>query len=337
MMDSISKTWVRLVKGFPQLLGDRFFWLSKKYKLIGKFDPERFFSWNSFFTWHKRPKLARDLSSLRKRLSHDDVCIVIQGSISGGSKFVVETILSYKSMFPGAEIVVSTWETSPGKDLDRVRATGVNVVTSSLPRTPGVGNSNLQIVSSEAGVRLSLKLGKEFTLKTRSDQRIYSPSAISLMKFLVQKFPLVHNLPNQLSRLVFTSTGTMLKRVYGLSDFLTFGKTLDVLKYWSITDEESPAYINLARLSKYPEFSNPEIVPEVKICSQFLQRTGWKLEWTQEDWRRALIDRFLVLDAASLDLYWNKYSSREYLWRRYDDDETDEFTFGDWADLHNTG
>ena len=59
---------------------------------------------------------------------------------------------------------------------------------------------------------------------------------------------------------------------------------------------------------------------EVRYCSDFLVRTGWSLEWTLQDSWKALACRFAVLDAAAVDLYWPKYSSKEERWRSYGGD-----------------
>jgi hypothetical protein len=79
-------------------------------------------------------------------------------------------------------------------------------------------------------------------------------------------------------------------------------------------------------------------LPEVLLTTSYLQRTGWDLQWTLEDWWRALAERFVVLDAAAIDLLWVKYSQMEYRWKRYGPPSPlEEVDFADWMSLYAFG
>jgi len=73
---------------------------------------------------------------------------------------------------------------------------------------------------------------------------------------------------------------------------------------------------------------------EVRYCSEFLSRTGWSLRWTLEDSWLAFSDRFLILDASSVDLFWPKYTTEEERWRTYDGNPRfEEVGFSLWVSI----
>ena len=284
----------------------------------------------SYFTWHRRPRTLSNFMSNPSAVSHLDTAIVLQGDLNSSAKFAIETVKLYKQIFPGIQIVISTWATARKNDIEALENLGSIVVLSPFPTFPGPSNRNLQLVSSNAGLRAANKIGFKYLLKTRLDQRIYSPHALSLMKGLIEKFPLSGSPTSQTKRLTVISNNTFISRIYGVSDFLTFGIAADVLAYWAEASKpEAPI--------DSPE-SNLDVstgtFPEVFFCSNFLKRTEWDCDWSQKDWELALQSRFIVVDGASLDFFWNKYSSREMLWRRYGQiPHLEEVTFGGWLEL----
>ena len=65
-----------------------------------------------FLTIHLRPKRAMNVNmvSAHRSLKSDGVGLVVQGPIVNECDFTVETARLYKKIFPGLEIVVSTWD-----------------------------------------------------------------------------------------------------------------------------------------------------------------------------------------------------------------------------------
>lgn len=276
----------------------------------------------SYFTWHKRPRRLVDYKSISSAVKHDDTAIILQGGLSGSSEFAIETAKIYLQNFPGVQVVISTWQGTRKSDIAKLEELGCTVVLSTIPESAGPSNRNLQLVSSSAGLKAGSEKGAKYLLKTRIDQRMYSPHALSLMKGLLQKFPISGPTTSQNSRLVTISNNTFVNRIYGASDFLTFGKSGDVLAYWDL-------------LGKSGE---PEDFSEVFYCRHFLEKTGWECKETQKDWELVLRSRFIVVDGVSLDFFWNKYSSREMLWRRYGQiPHLEEITFGAWLELMSQG
>ena len=276
----------------------------------------------SYFTWHRRPRRSIDYKSAPSTANHQDTAIVLQGDLSSSSEFAIETTKMYFQNFPGVQVVVSTWQGTRKSDIEKLEKLGCTIVLSPVPESPGPYNRDLQLVSSNAGLKAGIEKGAKFLLKTRIDQRVYSPHALSLMKGLTHKFPITGPTTSQITRLVIVSNNTFISRVYGVSDFLTFGSSGDVLAYWD----------SLGRTGEPQEF------PEVFFCRNFLERSGWECNGTQKDWELVLRSRFIVVDGVSLDFFWNKYSSREMLWRRYGQiPHLEEVTFGGWLELMTKG
>jgi hypothetical protein len=284
----------------------------------------------NYFTWHKRPRTLGNFKSNPSGISHQDTAIVLQGDLNSSARFAIETVKLYKKIFPGIQIVISTWATARIDDIEALEQLGSVVVLNQFPKFPGPSNRNLQLVSSNAGLRTANEMGAKYLLKTRLDQRLYSPHALSLMKGLLDKFPLSGPPTSQTERLVVMSNNTFISRIYGVSDFLTFGIAADVLAYWSQGSQpEAPIDSSESNLDV-----SSETFPEVYFCNNFLKGTEWDCDWTQKDWELALKSRFIVVDGASLDFFWNKYSSREMLWRRYGQiPHLEEVTFGGWLEL----
>jgi hypothetical protein len=268
-------------------------------------------------------------------LDHSDTAIVLQGPVRREIRFVAETVKLYTRLHPGVHIIVSTWDDTPKENVLLLSELGAEIVLSQPPKYSGVSNTNLQLVSSKAGLEVAKEMGAMFSLKTRVDQRLYSPAALSIMKNLAGRPVLSAESSIPVGRLVALSSNSFMRRVYGLSDFLTFGRTQDVLDYWSapITAPKVPLggtqMIDPSHLAdETREF------PEVYVCSSFLERSGWRLGWSLQDWEKALVARFAITDASTVDFFWNKYSSREHLWRRYGDiPHLQEVTWGDWIEL----
>jgi hypothetical protein len=261
-------------------------------------------------------------------LSHADTAIVLQGPLSDGIDFVSETVRHYQRVFNGAKIIISTWDSLKSPEVTALEELGVLVVTSTPPAYKGFSNVNLQIKSSLAGLHVAEKLGCRWLLKTRVDQRFYSAQSLSLFKQLVISFPLGALRGKQSGRIVVLTSS---ERLYLLSDFMTFGLAEDVISYWGadLVRERELSKQTLPQLPLGEKFTTPEVY----LCSSFLERTLWKCEWTLEDWTMALSSRFVVVDPASVDFLWNKYSSREYLDRTYSNSQNGPVTMGDWFEL----
>ncbi len=308
-----------LAKYFP-VWADRFFTVLNKKS-------------DNLYTYHKRPLLAKDFKLESSIEASDCLGVVIQGSI-GSDGFVCETVKIYKKIFPCSQIVVSTWVGESGNAIKELENVGASVILNEKPKNRGISNINLQIVSTRSGIEFAKSKGAKFILKTRSDQRIYATNTYDYFKNLLLTFPPLSDFVNQ--RIIGISLNTFLYRMYGLSDMLMFGHVEDVLKFWSVKqDDREPDFPFDASSATLREFAEWNVC-EVYLATEYLKSLGHTPKWTLEDSWDVFKKYFCIIDKESIDLFWNKYTTLEYRWLRYDLSHNNfyEISFRDWLSLY---
>lgn len=281
-----------------------------------------------FFTYWTRPKYAADIECKVSNIS--DVAIVIQGPIQYEDDFTVETVKLYKKMFPNCEIILTTWSNEDKKVLDRIEEAGAVVLLSDMPKVmTGIDYSvNLQRKNSQRGILYAKEKGYSFCAKTRTDQRIYEGSVLEFCIHMLKKFPIVDSGVMAKGRIISTSMGTFDNRFYNVSDLFLFGYTDDMLRYYSCP-EDTREHTN----EKAPEdklLYSKRRTGEIWFSTHYIEAIGHKLLWTKEDNDYAMGNYYIIVDAESIDLFWRKYTRREYRWRTYSNRELGQVTFSDW-------
>jgi len=285
-------------------------------------------------TWHERPIHAAQYTCTPIGAAYDcRQAIVMQGALVTDLDFTLQTIKLYRRLHPDALIVLSTWADQSPELLQQALEMGVLVVTNEKPEYMGQQNVNLQIVSSSAGLNAAKKAGATYALKTRTDQRLCATDILEYLHGIQRIFPL-DQVGAQQQRLVAVSLNTFRYRIYGISDMFLYGQIDDMLAYWSPPLDERRFDQDALHFRTLREFSLWRVC-EVYFCTEFLQRTGWDIKWTLEDYWRMLITRFCVIDASSLDLFWPKYSNRENRWNNYGLESSNftELSFRDWTTM----
>lgn len=273
---------------------------------------------SNFVTMKHRPKFSRNTHDKAQLDDSRDVTILVQGPIREDDNFTVASVEAYRSLFPNAPIVVSTWIGTSPRVIKALRFRGCEIVLNSLPEVPGPYNVNLQIISTATGLDRASKLGLPYVVKTRSDQRFHHHYSLSFMKRVLHLFPIDENCPHDQRRRILTiSMGSFLYRLYGLTDMFQFGAIEDLLTFWStpldtrLEEEIEPRSVNTLRELALRRKG------ETYLMASFLDRTGFRTKWTLKDYWRAISERFVVVDASSLDLFWPKYSHLEDRWADY--------------------
>ncbi|TRZ53059.1 hypothetical protein D4R99_01500 [bacterium] len=285
-------------------------------------------SWkNKFFTFHLRPVLSDGVKKTENG-NHKDTAIVIQGPIIKEKQFTFETVKIYKKLFPSAHIILSTWEDEDVKEFETL---DIDILLNKKPKNSGISHINYQIVSTKNGINTAKKHGFVYSLKTRTDQRIYNVKALSYCKNLIKTFP-IENSKILKGRIIGISTNTFKYRPYSISDMFLFGFTEDMEQYWDTKmDErkETPGCKNIQEWSQ-------QRMCEVFLSTAYLEKMGEKLNWSISDSWKQYVDYFCIADRETLDLYWPKYNKyKEYRDKRYDGDfMNEEFDFADWLELH---
>ncbi|MDB0073771.1 WavE lipopolysaccharide synthesis family protein [Planktomarina temperata] len=262
--------------------------------------------------WNYRfyPKRSQEISARGAFGSHnlETFSIVLQGPVLVNDNFTIETLRLYKKLFPLAHIILSTWSlTKSQKSI--LSDMSINYIENHKPDNPGISNINMQIQTSKSGLLLAKKLGAQYAVKTRTDQRIYHPSLYAYLRNLLNLFPLKNKVLAQHERLIGVSLNTFKYRMYGLSDMFLFGQIDDMLLYWNIpfdpridtSEEQSNAGNSWKEFAKWR-------VCETYLCTEFLDRVGHKTKFTLTDSFVALSEHFVVIDSESIKLFWNKYT-----------------------------
>lgn len=279
-----------------------------------------------FFTFHLRPKMAKQIGSVSDKLNHyPKVAIVIQGPIIYDQNFTLETIKIYKKLFPFTIIILSTWIYEDAKYVEKLKMEGIEVLLNVVPEEKGVQNINYQIVSSFNGINKAKELGAEYVMKTRTDIRIYEKNSIEFLLNILNYFPVKGGF-KQNKRIIGLSLNSFKYRLYGLSDINLFGEINDMLLYWSTALDKNGSAFEQMKVG----------LCEVYLAIQFLKKVGKNIDWTLKDSWQAYADNFCIVDKQSLDVYWYKYARmKEYRYVRYGAARNDqEITFTEWFNIY---
>ena len=270
---------------------------------------------NNFFTYVVRPKLNKDYHKVYEAFDHSQLGVIIQGNIPDVN-FLLETIKLYKKkIFPGALIIVSTWSDETTIALEKIKKLNLKIklLISDKPDNPGIKNINLQIVSTKNAVLWAKKNKIKYLIKTRTDQRVYGTNTYKFFLSILKLFPTKSK--KQKNRLIAISLNSFKKRLYGVSDMLMFGCIEDMIKYWTpLLDNRK--HINFKKINTQFGYSKMRIA-ETYLLTKYLERINHSLKWTLQDSLTVYKNFFCIIDQLSIDLYWNKYNTKEDKWKSY--------------------
>jgi len=282
---------------------------------------------DAFFSYHLRPKKASGVS-LKGKPVDNRIGIVIQGPLVETEDFTLETVRLYKTIFKGANIVVSTWEDSDASYAARIKELGVTVLMNKKPGKPGALNSNYQVFSTISGIYELEKNNVEYILKTRSDQRIYNSQTFNLVLGLIRLFPPTS--PLQTSRIVSVNFTTLKYRPYSIGDMCMFGAIQDMKKYWEASEDEREIdRRDIMNLSIGELFEKN--VAETYYCTNYLKKLGVPTPPSIINSIEVYRNYFIVIDSILVDLFWYKYDYEiEHRHRYYNKNLFELFSFSDW-------
>lgn len=170
-----------------------------------------------------------------------DHAIILQGPIREEENFTLETVKLYIRCFPGVHVIISTWEGVNDEIKNDILNAGGILVESRKPNASGAGNINMQLTSSLAGVKKAEEIGCKYSVKTRTDQRIYSNDFLQYFSNLVKLFP-SSNTDTVRERIVYISFGKSFRYLpFNLCDFISYGATSELLKLYGVRQDERKA------------------------------------------------------------------------------------------------
>lgn len=295
-----------------------------------------------FTTLHNRPKFAWMIGTWGEpALPREPMAIVMQGPVATQDDFSLETLKLYRQHVPHCRLILSTWNDTSEAVLSPIAALGVEIVLCEKPAHPGFFNVNMQITSASNGVRRAVDGGAEWVLKTRTDQRLYSPDVMNFLIAAARAFP-VRGGPQRF-RIIGIGHGSLKFAPYHVTDQTVFGHAEDMLTYWTpplrgdlpdgwpTSTGEAFARMPVGALCRHA-------AAESYFASEFLRRRGWPPAWTLEDTWAAYRDRFCFVDAGATDFFWVKgqTNSLSELLVRYDVvSNRHEMGFSDWLLLYS--
>ena len=130
----------------------------------------------------------------------------------------MDIINEYRTNFPTAEIVLSTWE---GEYTDNLSCKVIKSKIPSVPESHKTSTVNFQIVGSQEGLK---NLNTDIIMKCRSDQFIHNKKIFDIFK-------------NSCSpeKIMIPNLGTAIRKVdYRTSDFCQIAYRSVLLEFWNI-------------------------------------------------------------------------------------------------------
>ena len=274
----------------------------------------------------------------------DDAAIVIQGPIAYENNYTVETFKLYRSIYPNAPIIVSTWKDEATDAFRKeCKENSIILLENELLENRGYGNINLQLKSSFEGVKyVKDNTSAKFVLKTRTDQRIYYFSFLAYFKNLLETFPPKGDKLRE--RIIFLGSVTTKHFPFNFHDFLAFGHVEDISKLYDI-----PFYSEIAeagyqirhkkrvdkiehliekicgfdynsvteqnhKLYKLNKMANRLYWPETYFARTFYEKYIAPIDATklyETSWKFT-VDYLILVDFGTLQLDWPKYENMRY-------------------------
>lgn len=235
--------------------------------------------------------------------------IVLQGPICKKDNITVNTIRFYKKVYPYAKIIVSTWNDEHDEDLQELTELGSIVVTSEKPSNSGFWNVNYQLISSLNGVKKAQEMGCEFSVKTRTDQRICKPFIFDTMISAIKLFPSEEGQKGRLVTLGICNGGMF--SPYFTCDFLYLGYTEDLQNLFSApfddrNDDKTLRDSNLLLTKRQlaEQIRAPEIYILKRYCKDYLKLSG---EDTVKEYWNVIKNYIICYGMKDVDLMWTKY------------------------------
>lgn len=243
--------------------------------------------------------------------------IVIQGPIVYENNFTLNSIVSYKSAFPGCKIVLSTWSKELDNELfNEFKTLDIDIITSDEPDiipVPSLTFINFQLKSTYAGLQRMKEIGVDYVLKTRTDARITSPDLLDVLIQYRRRWTTTSD--KQKECIVCMPPYIPNHDYFTISDLFMCGSIEDMLQYW-----EYP--INI----KYKQN------PEYELSARYFTHLNINYK-SYSDFINGIAKYFIVLD---IDQYmmWNKYDHSSFA-TRYNLPLDTFLSHQEWMRLHD--
>ena len=292
---------------------------------------------NIFISKTFRPKLSSEtfpLIEFSKNIT--DCSIIIQGSILNYEHFVIESIKTYSKIFPNCLIILSTWENEINDNfLEKIKH--INKLKILLNKKINTKyNVNLQIISTSNALDYAQNQNYKYSIKTRTDCRIYNPFTFDFLKSLITTFK-TNNSNSIKNRILSGSIDTRTFRVYDLGDLCLFGEIIDLKKYF-LNENYEESLGKMGINIKNPIIMDTAVINEIFLCARYLFNHNVNLTWTLNDWWDKCKNFFCVFDSKSIDFFWYKYhwQYEQRFLNNYTTKYNQSLQFSDWINIYNS-
>jgi hypothetical protein len=246
---------------------------------------------------------------------HSNIAFVLQGPIVTENQITLRIVNFYKARFPGATLILSTWEDTRKEDLKPfvklAETEFIKLVLNQDPEIPGVFNINRQIVSTKSGLLVAQGL-EEYAIKTRTDQVFTDSRFLNKLRVLLENG--IINIDKD-PRIVISSLNTFAFRLYGASDMFQFGRTKDLFSYWD-QPLDNRTFEEAAKISLTLEDEAKKRISEVYLnTNYFTFRNKKSPNYSFEESLEFFAKSFVVADADSIGHRWLKYTNLSNRWR----------------------
>lgn len=288
---------------------------------------------SQFITVHERPIKAEQINTWSDQLkTTPKIAIVLQGRLINDDDFTLETVKLYKKHFTETIIIISTDIGSDKSLIAKLKEIGAVVVTTERPSVTGIGNINLQLISTLAGLQTAKKMGVEYVYKTRTDQRMYAINISEFLLNLIHTFPVASGYA-QKYRIIASSFLSLKFSPYLITDMFQFGHIDDLVLFWSAALDTRG---NPEKPIRTVQETMDARIAESYLVTDFLTRVGRQVAWTMADSWDAYANHFCIVDRETLDLFWYKYDFyKEYQVNDYRGVSNSQLlTFAEWLNLY---
>lgn len=244
-----------------------------------------------------------------------EFAIILQGPVEKKDDFTRNTILLYKKLYPNAIIIVSTWDNTSQSVINDFESLGCDIIINKQFEGSGFGNVNYQICTSLAGVKRAKDLGAKYTLKSRTDFRLYKNYGLEYLKSLLMTYPINDTMDIPLNKRIIGLEGWRGTRYYPywIQDYLYFGETKDIENLFTINyDKRTPSdcekltnkngSLNFKNGKEYCETMPPELFIMESFLSKYIELDG-----TMKQYWDIVKDYFIILCFEDLEVLWKKY------------------------------
>lgn len=256
-------------------------------------------------------------------IADSDLSIVVQGKVTD---YTASSLKTMRSLFPRAEIILSTWENDPIEGLSfdiLVQSADPGGVPYSLTgECSQINNQNRQVVSTINGLR---KASRPYVIKVRTDFTVTKDTILRNFNSIFHDRDLKYAIFN--SRIVTCSLcsrifshQTLRPTPFHPSDIFAFGERNDLLKLWESVDLASDEELGFWKC-KYPNLVPyadcswrypPEQFIFVKCIEKHYSKVGFD-DWTDYDIKnmelskRLIINNFIILNNFDIGLESEKH------------------------------